>query len=46
MDGYLRLGFGERPHYLRDGLDRVHALLSTLPLAHADPAHHSVGSNG
>jgi aspartate/methionine/tyrosine aminotransferase len=35
MDGYLRLGFGERPEYLRQGLDRVHALLSALHDAHA-----------
>ena len=34
MDGYLRLGYGERPDYLKQGLDRLHALLSTLP-AHA-----------
>jgi aspartate/methionine/tyrosine aminotransferase len=34
MDGYLRLGFGERPDYLRQGLDRLHALLSSLG-AHA-----------
>ena len=34
MDGYLRLGFGERLEYLQQGLDRLHALLSTLP-AHA-----------
>ena len=27
MDGYLRLGFGERPDYLRQGLERLHALL-------------------
>jgi aspartate/methionine/tyrosine aminotransferase len=33
MDGYLRVGFGERPDYLRHGLDRVHDLLTTLPLA-------------
>jgi aspartate/methionine/tyrosine aminotransferase len=32
MDRYLRLGYGERPDYLRAGLDRVAALLSTLPL--------------
>jgi aspartate/methionine/tyrosine aminotransferase len=31
MDGYLRLGFGERPDYLRKGLDRVHDLLTSLP---------------
>jgi aspartate/methionine/tyrosine aminotransferase len=31
MDGYLRLGFGERPDYLASGLDRVHALLTSLP---------------
>jgi aspartate/methionine/tyrosine aminotransferase len=34
MDGYLRLGFGERPDYLRHGLERLHSLLSTLD-AHA-----------
>lgn len=33
MDGYLRVGFGERPDYLRRGLDRVHDLLTTLSLA-------------
>jgi aspartate/methionine/tyrosine aminotransferase len=31
MDGYLRLGYGERPEYLRAGLDRLHQLLTTLP---------------
>lgn len=31
MDGYLRLGFGESPDYLRQGLDRLHALLASLP---------------
>ena len=30
MDGYLRLGYGERPDYLRQGLERLHALLSGL----------------
>jgi aspartate/methionine/tyrosine aminotransferase len=35
MDGYLRLGFGERPDYLRQGLERLHALLSSLSDAHA-----------
>ena len=35
MDGYLRLGFGERPDYLRQGLDRLHALLSALSETHA-----------
>jgi aspartate/methionine/tyrosine aminotransferase len=30
MDGYLRLGFGERPEYLQHGLERLHALLSSL----------------
>jgi hypothetical protein len=34
MDGYLRLGFGERPEYLKHGLERLHALLSALD-AHA-----------
>ena len=31
MDGYLRLGFGERPDYLKQGLERLHQLLSALP---------------
>ena len=31
MDGYLRLGFGERPEYLRAGLERLHTLLTSLP---------------
>ncbi len=35
MDGYLRLGFGERPDYLRQGLERLHALLSSFSDAHA-----------
>jgi hypothetical protein len=35
MDGYLRLGFGERPDYLRQGLDRVHDLLGSLALTPA-----------
>ena len=30
MDGFLRLGYGERPEYLRQGLERLHALLSEL----------------
>jgi aspartate/methionine/tyrosine aminotransferase len=30
MDGYLRLGFGERPDYLQHGLERLHSLLSAL----------------
>jgi aspartate/methionine/tyrosine aminotransferase len=33
MDGYLRIGFGERPDYLRQGLERLHDLLTSLPLA-------------
>lgn len=35
MDGYLRLGFGERPDYLTQGLERLHSLLSSLSGAHA-----------
>lgn len=35
MDGYLRLGFGERPDYLRQGLERLQALLSSLAESHA-----------
>jgi aspartate/methionine/tyrosine aminotransferase len=40
MDGYLRLGYGERPEYLRAGLDRLHQLLTTLPASQsaASPA--------
>jgi aspartate/methionine/tyrosine aminotransferase len=30
MDGYLRVGFGERPDYLRAGLERVHEVLATV----------------
>jgi aspartate/methionine/tyrosine aminotransferase len=32
MDGYLRLGFGEPPEYTRAGLDRVKALLASVPV--------------
>ncbi len=28
MDGYLRMGFGDEPDYLRSGLDRVHEILA------------------
>lgn len=35
MDGFLRLGFGERPDYLREGLQRLHALLIALGRTHA-----------
>jgi hypothetical protein len=31
MDGYLRLGYGERPDYLHAGLERLHDLLTSLP---------------
>jgi len=34
MDGYLRIGFGSETKYLKDGLDRLHELLTSL-LAHA-----------
>ena len=30
MDGYLRIGFGEEPRYLRAGLERVSALVAGL----------------
>jgi aspartate/methionine/tyrosine aminotransferase len=30
MDGYLRVGYGERPDYLRAGLDRVHEVLASV----------------
>ena len=31
MDGYLRIGYGCELRYLRDGLDRLAALLRELP---------------
>ena len=31
MDGFLRIGFGNEPHDLRAGLDRVGAVLDRLP---------------
>jgi aspartate/methionine/tyrosine aminotransferase len=42
MDGYLRVGYGERPDYLSAGLTRVHEVLTSLPLA-ADSAARSAG---
>jgi aspartate/methionine/tyrosine aminotransferase len=36
MDGYLRIGVGERTDYVMAGLDRVRAVLDRLP--HAAPA--------
>jgi aspartate/methionine/tyrosine aminotransferase len=33
MDGYLRIGFGDQPGYLREGLDRVAALIADLGIA-------------
>jgi aspartate/methionine/tyrosine aminotransferase len=36
MDGYLRLGFGEEPAYLRRGLDRVAELIADLGMRSAD----------
>jgi aspartate/methionine/tyrosine aminotransferase len=35
MDGYLRLGYGDRTDYLRAGLDRLHELLVELAVAPA-----------
>jgi hypothetical protein len=31
MDGYLRLGYGEKAGYLKAGLERLHDLLTSLP---------------
>lgn len=31
MDGYLRLGYGEPPDYVRSGLERLDRLLAALP---------------
>lgn len=36
MDGYLRIGFGSNPEHLAGGLDRLGALLDTLPTPGAD----------
>jgi len=33
MDGYLRVGYGERAEYLRAGLERVHEVLTSLAFA-------------
>jgi aspartate/methionine/tyrosine aminotransferase len=30
MDGYLRVGFGDEPGYLREGLNRLHELLASI----------------
>ncbi len=30
MDGYLRIGFGDEPDYLRSGLDRVHEIIASV----------------
>jgi aspartate/methionine/tyrosine aminotransferase len=30
MDGFLRIGYGDEPGYLREGLDRLHDLLVTV----------------
>jgi aspartate/methionine/tyrosine aminotransferase len=30
MDGYLRIGFGDEPEYLRSGLDRVHEIIASV----------------
>ncbi|HEY2151188.1 MAG TPA: aminotransferase class I/II-fold pyridoxal phosphate-dependent enzyme [Vicinamibacterales bacterium] len=30
MDGYLRIGFGDEPDYLREGLNRLHEMLTAL----------------
>ena len=35
MDGYLRLGYGEPTDYLQQGLERVHALVTSLPAEQA-----------
>ena len=36
MDGYLRIGFGDKTDYLRDGLERVKDLIADLGLRIAD----------
>ena len=36
MDGYLRIGFGSDPSHLSNSLDRIGALLDTIPAAVAD----------
>lgn len=39
MDRYIRLGYGEQPDYLRAGLERMAAVLATVPLARGARAH-------
>jgi len=36
MDGYLRIGFGEEIEYLREGLNRLHDVISNLGLRTSD----------
>ncbi len=38
MDGYLRIGFGDESDYMREGLNRLRALLVELGVATAKPA--------
>ena len=33
MDGYLRIGFGSDPAHLSNSLERIGALLDTIPAA-------------
>jgi aspartate/methionine/tyrosine aminotransferase len=37
MDGYLRIGLGERTDYVMAGLERVRAVLERLPQVAAAP---------
>jgi aspartate/methionine/tyrosine aminotransferase len=41
MDGYLRIGYGDPPAYLREGLGRVQQLLETLEGAAAQTTSHN-----
>ena len=36
MDGYLRIGFGSDPTHLTNSLERIGALLDTIPASAAD----------
>jgi len=34
MDGFLRIGYGDEPGYLQEGLHRVHELLTSMLMSH------------
>jgi len=38
MDGYLRIGYGEQPEYMRQGLNRVRDFLVEIGAAAGSPS--------